>query len=132
MVNYTDRDFEPTRVNDIRRALQQSPTQPTVQDEPYYQHDLVVAGDITITGLNIDGTTTVIIKGSSSSSNTFNVNLDWVDANGNVLYQERPAASQGTTSVDLNYNVASSYVDITITDTSGAANNVVSFAINAH
>jgi len=69
----------------------------------------------------------------SASSATFDVNIDWMDENGNVLRTESPSAAQGVTDVEkLTIITVSDNFQLRITDASGNTTNNVHGSANAH
>lgn len=106
--------------------------QPITQDVNIDTYDLVGSGDYTTSELSVQGTSQIVIKVASDDSETFSVTVDWTDGNGTVLYSQEPAEADSTTDALLVFNTGSAYVQVTITDDSGAGQNQISGTINVH
>jgi hypothetical protein len=89
-------------------------------------HDLATA-DLTIGPGAVERGTAVTIAATSTDNNTFSVSVEWVDGSGNT-YQSESATDIGLDSVTEDYARLvrkAPQVQITVTDTSGAAQNLV-------
>lgn len=106
--------------------------QPAYFDEDILNHDLIGTGDFTIAETNIAGTGEIVFKVASQDSETFTATVEWTDGSGNVLYTQSPSEATNTTDANLTFNTASDHFQLTITDTSGAAQNIIDGTVNAH
>jgi hypothetical protein len=104
---------------------------PAIQtDYLYYQtggHDLVGSGDISIGPAAVQRATAVVIAATSTDDNAFSVSVEWVDGNGNT-YQSESATDIGLDSITEDYARLvrkGPQVQVTVTDESGAAQNLV-------
>lgn len=109
----------------------------TNDDQPnYFDDDInsvdLSGGDFTIAETDVRGTGDIIIKVESSDNETFTVTLEWTDGAGNVLYTQEPAEATDVTDSNLKFNVASDHFQLTITDTSSAAQNIINGTVNVH
>lgn len=94
-------------------------------------HDLTSA-DYTSGGRDAGGAQYIAGLIVSDQSNTFSVKVDWLDDDGNVTATTQPSALTDATEVDFNLRMRSDKFEVTISDTSGAANNDIRGTINAH
>lgn len=69
----------------------------------------------------------------SDQGNNFDIHIDWLDDNDNLLRTESPSAIQGVNNVD-NFNIVtkSDRFELRITDVSGNATNEIHGSANAH
>jgi hypothetical protein len=89
-------------------------------------HDLA-GGDLVIGAGTVERGTAVTIAATSTDNNAFSVSVEWVDGSGNT-YQSESAADIGLDSITEDYARLvrkAPAVEITVTDTSGAAQNRV-------
>jgi len=99
-------------------------------DEDISSHDLIGSGDYATGKQNISGAQEVTIGAKSSEGNVFDVVVEWMDGNGNVLWSE--TVLSGVTDSYANVIVKSTHVNVKLTDASGAVQNNVDGTINAH
>lgn len=79
------------------------------------------------------GATEVAITAVSKQRNPFNVEIDWLDENGNLLRKESPSALQGTEDIEKATIIAvSDNFELRLADASGGATNEVYGSANAH
>lgn len=106
---------------------------PVVMDDvDIVSHDLIASGDYTIGETNVSGSGDIIVKISSADTETFTVTLEWTDGSGNVLFTQSPPEGTNVTTANLKFNVGSSHYQLTVTDDSGAAQNVINGTVNVH
>ena len=106
--------------------------QPNWLDEDIFNHDLIGTGDYTVAETSIRGTSDVVIKIESRDTETFTVTVEWTDGSGNVLFTDEPTEARDVTSANLKFDTSSDNIQLTITDTSGAAQNIIDGTINAN
>jgi len=90
-------------------------------------YDLVASGDLTIGPGAVERGTAVTIAATSTDSNTFSVSVSWEDGSGNV-FQTEAAADIGLDTITEDYARLvrkAPQVSITVTDESGAAQNII-------
>lgn len=79
------------------------------------------------------GATEVALTAVSATGEPFNVEIEWMDEDGNVLRTEAPDALQGTTDVEKATIIAvSDNFQLRLTDASGNATNEVHGTANSH
>lgn len=97
--------------------------------------DFVIPDDVGLSAApNIGGAEWLSIALESTDSNGFEVTITWQDADGNTLYEEGQSKEpdlQGT-DVRVPADVAGDRYKLTVSDTSGAAQNTIRGSINAH
>lgn len=106
--------------------------QPNYFDDSVNGYDLIGSGDYSIGETNVKGTSEVSIKFNSADGANFTVTIDWTDGSGNVLYTEDPAGLTGVSDANETVVVGSDYFQLTITDTSGGGQNIISGTVNFH
>jgi len=93
-------------------------------------YDLVGSGDLVIGPAPVERGTAVVIAATSTDTNAFSISVQWEDDSGNV-FQSESATDIGLDNVTEDYARLvrkSPQVEVTITDESGATQNI----INAH
>lgn len=80
---------------------------------------------------NVGGSEAIAGQVISEDDATFNVEIDWLDSDENVVLTHNPSALQGVTDVDFNVISRSDRFKVRIEDASGGTNNVRG-SINAH
>ena len=102
--------------------------------------DLVADGDFVVPTNAPAGITSYSIGGASEisgaiyslDSNNFDIKIEWLDNTGATLYTDQPSAIQSVSDVKFNLIVRSDRAKITISDSSGAAQNRILGSMNAH
>jgi hypothetical protein len=129
-----------SQATDVMRVEQQSPVGVEDTDgnqvdpslKTYYLdhqtsgHDLAV-GDLVIGPNGVRRGTAVTIAATSTDNNAFSVSVEWVDSAGNT-YQSESATDIGLDSITEDYARLvrkAPEIEITVTDESGAAQNLV-------
>lgn len=80
---------------------------------------------------NVGGSEAIAGQIVSDDSAQFNVHVDWLDADDNVVITHSPAALQGVTDVDFTLVSRSDRFKVRVEDASGGQNRVHG-SINAH
>jgi len=133
-LNSQGQDELVTRVTDDTGTQIKPDEAPEYPQQQVTGYDLVASGDLTIGPVSVARTTAILLVVNSTSGNSFDVSVDWQDSNGNVFQTEAPA------DISMN-NVVDDYARLvrkgpeavfTLTDTSGAANNVINAYVDAH
>jgi len=117
-----------------------------IKDNSGTNWDLAIDGDFNIPGdtpasrkddPDVGGTVKFAGAIISENNNSFDFTIDWVDDNGKVLVSQKFSSSTG--GIDSNHNIKfekvytkGDFMQITITDTSGGANNNIHGSINFH
>lgn len=93
-------------------------------------HDLIADGDLTF-NVAVDGAAHVIIAAHSDDSANFSVSIDWEDESGNTM-QSETASELNMANIQDDWSrlvTKAAYMSVTITDTSGGAQNVVNVSV---
>lgn len=94
--------------------------------------DLIADGDFSTGTRNTGGAEALAGEFVSTDSNAFNVLVDWLDADENVVHTHAPAPIQGVTDVDFSLRVRSDRWQLRVEDASGAGQNRVRGSANVH
>lgn len=89
-------------------------------------------GDFDSGTKNAGGAEALAGKLVSDSSETFSVEVKWLDDNENTTIKATPSALTDVTDVEFNLIMRSDRFDVKVTDTSGNSPNNVHGSINAH
>lgn len=81
---------------------------------------------------DIGGNAELALGVQSDDNATFSVTVQWVDEDGNVLYEQTPAALQDTTDAYADFKVKGDRFAINVTDTSGDPQNEITGTVNVH
>lgn len=92
----------------------------------------LTGGDFESGSKNAGGAEALGGKFISDDNNTFSVEIDWLDDDGNVAITSSPASLTDVTDVEFNLVMRSDRFEVRLTDTSGGAQNNVHGTANAH
>lgn len=95
-------------------------------------YDLIAEGDFESGMKNTGGAEALAGEIKSDDSNTFTVEVNWLNEDGEVLLTHSPAALVDATDLDFHLIVRSDRFEVCVTDTSGAGQNGIHGSVNAH
>lgn len=93
-------------------------------------HDLIGDGDLTFRE-SVHGAAHVILAAHSDDANSFSVSVRWEDQNGNLI-QEETASELSMSNITDDWSrlvTKAQYIEVTLTDTSGGAQNNVNVTL---
>lgn len=95
--------------------------------------DMIDAGDYDSGPRNTGGAEAIAGEFETDDGNAFNVEIDWLDANEDVVATHDPPAAQGVTgSIEFAWRVRSDRWRLRVEDASGAAQNRIRGSANTH
>jgi len=92
----------------------------------------LTTGDFNSGQRNVGGAEALAGDLISDDTNTFTVEVDWLDDDNNVTRTYSPSALTDVTEIQFNLIVRSDRFEVRVTDTSGGAQNNVHGSVNAH
>lgn len=95
--------------------------------------DLIADGDYASGERNTGGSEAIAGEFSTDDGNSFNVEIDWIDEDGNVVETHDPNPGQDITgSFEFAWRIRSDRWELRVEDTSNAAQNNVHGSANVH